>query len=392
MDEQPVQLVRETRPPMAATKNRPRRVDYEYERAGTAAVFLFSEPLAGWRQATGPGPSYEGGLGAGGRWPIGRTLRRMREDHLGVRPPQHAHQGSLSSGSVVDAFGDDAVVADRRRPADADTGVHADPDILADAGPACSASSNFLPLNVNHFGRFGDAPHGRRVSGWKGRPEPRFGFLLGRCCGYILPPLPSVFDGGRKWMGRKRQKAKRDDPVVSLRQLEERFKHIKTHLARGLCQWESAQAAEGKVSDFLYDAFRFQCVEVQHHILKVSTKQYEHFWKDFRHERVPDIREVRNRLAHGGEIGKGGRVDTGELDKLVKEVVKPLLAAVERAYFATDSSRTIPESVLFKHMEDAPEDDAVGPIEKSAAVVWVSDNDNRPRVLRVFLDASVKKV
>ena len=40
-------------------RNRPRRVDYEYERAGTASVFLFSEPLAGWRQATGPGPEYE---------------------------------------------------------------------------------------------------------------------------------------------------------------------------------------------------------------------------------------------------------------------------------------------------------------------------------------------
>ena len=52
MDEQPVQLVKETRPPIAATKQRPRRVDYEYERAGTASVFLFSEPLAGWRQAT----------------------------------------------------------------------------------------------------------------------------------------------------------------------------------------------------------------------------------------------------------------------------------------------------------------------------------------------------
>ena len=47
-----MQLVKETRPPMAATKNRPRRVDYEYERAGTASVFLFSEPLAAWRQAT----------------------------------------------------------------------------------------------------------------------------------------------------------------------------------------------------------------------------------------------------------------------------------------------------------------------------------------------------
>ena len=41
MDEQPVQLVKETRPPVAATKARPRRVDYEYERAGTRL------PLAG---------------------------------------------------------------------------------------------------------------------------------------------------------------------------------------------------------------------------------------------------------------------------------------------------------------------------------------------------------
>ena len=39
-------------PADGATKNRPRRVDYEYERAGTASIFLFSEPLAGWRQAT----------------------------------------------------------------------------------------------------------------------------------------------------------------------------------------------------------------------------------------------------------------------------------------------------------------------------------------------------
>ena len=53
MDEQPTQLVRETRRPIGATKDRPRRVDYEYERAGTASIFLFCEPLAGWRRATG---------------------------------------------------------------------------------------------------------------------------------------------------------------------------------------------------------------------------------------------------------------------------------------------------------------------------------------------------
>lgn len=49
MDEQPVQLIKETRPPIRAAAGRPKRVDYEYERNGTAAVFLFTEPKAGWR-------------------------------------------------------------------------------------------------------------------------------------------------------------------------------------------------------------------------------------------------------------------------------------------------------------------------------------------------------
>ncbi len=50
MDEQPVQLVKDTRTPIAATKEHPRRVDYEYERAGVANVFMFTEPLSGWRE------------------------------------------------------------------------------------------------------------------------------------------------------------------------------------------------------------------------------------------------------------------------------------------------------------------------------------------------------
>lgn len=49
MDEQPVQLTKETRQPIAATKDHPRRVDYEYERAGTASIFMFAEPKVGWR-------------------------------------------------------------------------------------------------------------------------------------------------------------------------------------------------------------------------------------------------------------------------------------------------------------------------------------------------------
>ena len=50
MDEQPVQLLKETRSPLPATATHGKRVDYEYERAGTASIFMFAEPLAGWRE------------------------------------------------------------------------------------------------------------------------------------------------------------------------------------------------------------------------------------------------------------------------------------------------------------------------------------------------------
>ena len=49
MDEQPIQLTKETRKPIDATLSHAKRIDYEYERAGTASLFLFAEPLAGWR-------------------------------------------------------------------------------------------------------------------------------------------------------------------------------------------------------------------------------------------------------------------------------------------------------------------------------------------------------
>lgn len=52
MDEQPVQLVKETRQPIPATEDHAKRVDYEYERNGTASIFMFAEPLSAWRQAT----------------------------------------------------------------------------------------------------------------------------------------------------------------------------------------------------------------------------------------------------------------------------------------------------------------------------------------------------
>jgi hypothetical protein len=49
MDEQPVQLIKETRTPIPAEQGKPERFDNEYERNGTANIFMFTEPLAGVR-------------------------------------------------------------------------------------------------------------------------------------------------------------------------------------------------------------------------------------------------------------------------------------------------------------------------------------------------------
>jgi hypothetical protein len=51
IDELPVQLVGETRTPLAAAPGRLERYDYEYVRNGTANLFLVFEPLLGWRAA-----------------------------------------------------------------------------------------------------------------------------------------------------------------------------------------------------------------------------------------------------------------------------------------------------------------------------------------------------
>ena len=51
MDEQPVQLVKEVKASIAESLEHAKRIDYEYERAGTANIFMFTEPLAGWREA-----------------------------------------------------------------------------------------------------------------------------------------------------------------------------------------------------------------------------------------------------------------------------------------------------------------------------------------------------
>ena len=49
MDEKPYQLTDETRNPIPMKAFKPERRDSEYVRKGTCSIFVFTEPLAGWR-------------------------------------------------------------------------------------------------------------------------------------------------------------------------------------------------------------------------------------------------------------------------------------------------------------------------------------------------------
>ena len=49
MDETSKQLIKETRPRIGAQRGRVERYDYEYERNGVSNLFMFFEPLGGWR-------------------------------------------------------------------------------------------------------------------------------------------------------------------------------------------------------------------------------------------------------------------------------------------------------------------------------------------------------
>lgn len=49
MDEQPYQLISESRQSIPMGKGQPKRIDHEYVREGTCAVWMFVEPLGCWR-------------------------------------------------------------------------------------------------------------------------------------------------------------------------------------------------------------------------------------------------------------------------------------------------------------------------------------------------------
>jgi hypothetical protein len=60
LDESSKQLLAETRVPIPMKPGRPARCDYEYERNGTANLFMMFAPLEGWRHVKSLPPRRRG--------------------------------------------------------------------------------------------------------------------------------------------------------------------------------------------------------------------------------------------------------------------------------------------------------------------------------------------
>src|SRR5215207_5094528 len=97
-DESPYQLISETRVPAPAKPGKPRRYDYEYKREGTCNLFMFFQPLGGWRHLISHPAAHGQGLGAvyerSGRCPFSRC----GADQCGARQPEHSHASGLVRG------------------------------------------------------------------------------------------------------------------------------------------------------------------------------------------------------------------------------------------------------------------------------------------------------
>lgn len=91
-DEVPVQLIGEKRAALPMRPGTPMRIDYEYIRLGTCNIFVFVEPLRGWRHLTVTARRTNADFAAQMRWLVEEaypTAERIRVvlDNLSTHKP-----------------------------------------------------------------------------------------------------------------------------------------------------------------------------------------------------------------------------------------------------------------------------------------------------------------
>lgn len=158
-DDQPVQLIAETRVPAPVRPGQPARHDYEYERKGTANIFLRVEPLAGRRQAA-------------------VTAQRTKRDF------------ALQMQQVVDV---DYPDTDRIRVVLDNLNTH---------GPA-SLYEAFAPAEARRLLRRLEFHYTPKHASWLNMAEIELSVLTGQCLGRRIPDQQTLEQETAAWEARR---------------------------------------------------------------------------------------------------------------------------------------------------------------------------------------------
>lgn len=158
-DESPYQLISETRVPVAAERGKPRRYDYEYKRQGTCNLFLFFQPLGGWR-------------------------------HVKVTERRTAKDWAQCMKELVDVHFPDAVL------------ISVVQDNLNTHTPAALYEA-FEPAEARRIISKIDFRYTPKHGSWLNMAECEFAVLLGQCLDQRIPNLTTVRRKSAAWEQRR---------------------------------------------------------------------------------------------------------------------------------------------------------------------------------------------
>jgi transposase len=161
-DESPVQLVSETRRPLPLQAGRPACYDYEYKREGTANLFLFVQPLRGWRQ-------------------VNVTARRTKQDF--------AQQMKL----LVDAYFPEAAL------------IRLVVDNLNTHSPAALYEA-FAPEEARRITRKLEFHYTPKHGSWLNMAECEFAVLAKQCLDCRIPDIATLCRETAAWQARRNEK------------------------------------------------------------------------------------------------------------------------------------------------------------------------------------------
>jgi hypothetical protein len=160
-DESPVQLVSEIRKPLPLQAGRPVCYDYEYKREGTANLFLFVQPLKGWRQ-------------------VNVTARRTKQDF--------AQQMKL----LVDVYFPEAEL------------IRLVADNLNTHSPAALYEA-FAPEEARRITRKLEFRYTPKHGSWLNMAECEFAVLAKQCLDRRIPDIASLCRETAAWQARRNQ-------------------------------------------------------------------------------------------------------------------------------------------------------------------------------------------